>query len=482
VPTTRRELLGTAAATSAALWLPPTARGARTVRADVAIVGAGLAGLAAARRLVRAGRDVVVLEARDRVGGRTLNHDLGNGVIAEAGGQFAGPTQTRVLALARSMGVGTFKTYNSGDNVLVVGGRRSTYAATPGLSNDADFQALTFALLKLDPLAASVPVAAPWRAKRAAEWDRRSFGAWADGELKTPGARALLAAAIRALWGTEPSEVSLLYALWYVAAAGDERHPGSVTRLLTTPGGAQESRFVGGSQRIAIEVAKRLGSRVMLGRPVTRVERVRGGLRVVARGLEVHARRVVVAVPPVLAARIAFSPALPAAKRAVLRAAVPGTLLKSEAVYDRPFWRDAGLSGQAVSDTGPANTTFDNTPPSGSPGIVLGFVGGREARTARATAPAAHRDAFLANLVTYFGDGAAQPVDFFTQDWTAEAWTRGCPVGHFATGRLRRLGPALRTAVGPIHFAGAETATYWNGYMDGAVRSGERAADEILGS
>jgi monoamine oxidase len=478
---TRREFLGTAAAGGAALLLPSSAAAARTVRTDVAVVGAGLAGLTVARRLVRAGRDVVVLEARDRVGGRTLNHDLGGGVISEIGGQFVGPTQDRLLALARAVGVGTFKTYNEGANVLVVGGRRSTYAATPGLSDDPDFQALTFALLKLDPMAASVPVAAPWRAKRAAEWDRRSFGAWADAELKSPGARALLAAATRALWGTEPGEVSLLYALFYVAAAGDERHPGSVARLLTTAAGAQESRFVGGSQRIAIEVARRLGGRIVLGAPVSRVERVRGGVRVVARGVEVRARRVIVAVPPVLATRIAFSPALPKGKRAVLRAAVPGALLKSEAVYDRPFWRDAGLSGQAVADTGPANTTFDNTPPGGAPGIVLGFVGGREARTARAGSPAAHRDAFVANLVSYFGEAAGQPTDFFSMDWTAEAWTRGCPVGHFGTHRLRTLGPALRTPVGPVHFAGTETATYWNGYMDGAVRSGERAAAEVLG-
>src|SRR5947209_5014887 len=248
--TTRRELLGT---TAAALWLGPHAVAARAVRTDVVVVGAGLAGLSAARRLVRAGRDLVVLEARDRVGGRTLNHDLGNGVVTEVGGQFAGPTQDRVLALARSVGVGTFKTYNAGDNVLVVNGQRSTYAATPGLSNQADFQAMTFALLKLDPLAGSVPVAAPWKARRAAEWDARSFGSWFDAEVSSPGARGLLAGVTRALWGTEPGEISLLYALWYVATSTNGKVPGSIARPPTTPGGAQESRFVGGSQRIAVE-------------------------------------------------------------------------------------------------------------------------------------------------------------------------------------------------------------------------------------
>src|SRR2546423_216481 len=479
---TRREFLGTTAAGAATLLAPRGAAAARkTLRTDVAVIGGGLAGLTAARRLVRAGRDVVVLEARDRVGGRTLNHSLGNGVISEVGGEYVGPTQDRVLALARAVGVGTFKTYNEGANVLVLGGRRSTYAATPGISDDPDFQAAVTALLKLDDLAKTVPVGAPWRAKRAAEWDRTSFAAWRDGALSTAGAKAVVDLASRALWGAEPSELSLLYVLFYVAAAGDARNPGSVVRLLSTAGGAQDSRFAGGSQRISVEVARRLGRRVRLREPVTRVERVRGGVRLVARSVEVRARRAIVAVPPLLASQIIYSPKLPAAKQAVLAAPVPGTLLKWEAVYDRPFWRDAGLSGQAVSDAGPANTTFDNSPPVGSPGIVFGFVGGREARTARAKGPAAHRDALVANLVTYFGEGARTPADYFEMDWTAEKWTRGCPVRHFGTRRLRALGPALRAAVGAIHFAGTETATYWNGYMDGAVRSGERVADEILG-
>jgi monoamine oxidase len=237
---------------------------------------------------------------------------------------------------------------------------------------------------------------------------------------------------------------------------------------------------VGGSQRVAIEVARRLGSQVVLRSPVRRIEQGRGRVVVTSDRLVVEAREVIVAVPPVLAERIDYAPALPRTHRALLKRIVPGRLIKWEAVYDSPFWRSQGLSGQAVSDVGPANSTFDNTPPGGSPGIVLAFVGGDQARRFARLSRAAQREAVLDNFVTYFGDEARNPRASFRMDWTPEAWTRGCPVGHTGRNVLLRYGPALRRRAGRIHWAGTETATYWNGYMDGAVRSGERAAGDVL--
>jgi monoamine oxidase len=187
---------------------------------------------------------------------------------------------------------------------------------------------------------------------------------------------------------------------------------------------------------------------------------------------------VIVAVPPVLARRIEFAPVVPRAKRVLLRRLDPGHIIKWEAVYERPFWRDDGLSGQIVSDTGPVRYSFDNTPPAGSPGILFGFIGGADARRVARLSPAARRKEVLGNFVTYFGEQARRPVDSFELDWTTEAWTRGCPVGIPPLGVLSRYGPALRAVTGRIHWAGSETSTYWNGYMDGAVRSGERAAAE----
>jgi monoamine oxidase len=482
---TRRHFVGAAAGMAAAAALPRTAaskRGRRRLKADVCVVGAGLAGLVTARELVRAGRDVVVLEARDRVGGRILNHRIAAGVVTEIGAEFTGPTQDRIQALAAEVGVDLFPTYNEGNDVLIVEGRRSLYPAVPGISDDPDFTAALAVIGPLDQMAAEVPVAAPWKAPRANEWDAQTLAEFRDQQIATPGGRQVFNLATRVIWGREPEELSLLYALFYIAAAGNPTTPGSFVRLFTTAGGGQESRFVGGPQLVPIRVARHLRSRVVLKAPVRRIE-TRGSdkVKVTADGVEVDARRVVVAVPPVLAARIDFSPALPAAKRRLLRSLAPGTTLKLEVTYDRPWWRDLGLSGQGITTTVPVTATFDNTPPQGAPGILFGFVVGGGARSLPASA-AGREAALIQNLVAFFGDEARNVTGFVQGDWTRDPWTRGCPVGTFGRSNLATLGPQLRKPVGLVHFAGTETSTFWFGFMDGAVRSGERVAREVVRS
>jgi monoamine oxidase len=484
---TRRRLIGTAAAGAAMAALPAAgrARAAAARSADVVVVGAGLAGLTAARQVVRAGRSAVVLEARNRVGGRVLNHSLAGGKYAELGGMFTGPTQIHIQALAREMGVGTFPTYNTGNNVFWANGRRLEYpsdtpfgTAPPDPVVAGDIAA---SVSQLDEMSKEVPVATPWTSASAEEWDRQTLDTWL--REHTSGSdefMAVASAATNAIFGCEPRDLSLLYTLFYIAASGNEKNEGTFERNFNTADGAQESRFIGGAQRIPLRMASRLGQRVVLNAPVRRIQQSATGVTVIADGATVSGKRVIVAVPPALAARIAYKPALPPLRDQLTQHMPQGTLMKFEAVYDRPFWRGRGLTGQAVSENGPVKVTFDTSPRDGRPGILMGFIGGHDARVWQSKPASERRAAALQNLADYFGAEARNPRQVVEFNWSREVWNRGCPVAVLGPGTLIDFGRALRTPVGRIHWAGTETSTYWNGYMDGAVRSGKRAAREAL--
>jgi monoamine oxidase len=482
---TRRRLVGTAAAGAAGYTVSsvagtPAARAAKRHRADVVVVGAGLAGLAAARRLKRNGRSVAVLEARDRVGGRTLNHRLGHGKVVEIGGQWVGPTQNRILKLIKDLGLKTFKTYVDGKNVYYRQAnppplRLQTYTGTIPPANPASLVELAKALNSLDKMAAEVPLDEPWKASSAEAWDGQTFETWKLDNTTIDETRDLLDLGIEAVFAAQPRDLSLLHVLFYIHSGG------SFENLINTAGGAQDSRIVGGSQKISIELAKRLGDRVVLDAPVHRIEHRAGGVEVHTPHGTWKAKRTIVTVPPTLAGRISYQPHLPGARDQLTQRVPMGSVIKCMAVYERPFWRDDGLSGMATSDTGPVKVTFDNSPPSGRPGVMLGFVEGQAARDLTRKSKHKRRRAVLGSLERYFGAKArTEAVDYFDKSWAEDPWTRGCYVGYFPTGVLTGYRDAFRRPVGPIHWAGTETATEWSGYMDGAVQSGERAADEVL--
>jgi monoamine oxidase len=292
--------------------------------------------------------------------------------------------------------------------------------------------------------------------------------------------RDLVALSTRAIFGCEPRDISLLYTLFYIASSGNETNPGTFERNFNTRGGGQQWRMVGGTQQVPFRMAAQLGKQVLLGEPVRKIVQSGGGVQVIADGVTVQAKRAIVALAPSLAGRILYEPLLPDARDTLTQRVPVGTLVKLDVIYDRPFWRDAGLNGTLLNDRGPANAVFDSSPPDGSPGVLLGFVGGDSARYWMSKTIDERRSAMLATLADAFGPQALNARGYIEMNWPAEEFTRGCPVGVFPPGALVNNGPALRDPTGLIHWAGTETSTYWCGYMDGAVRSGKRAAHEVL--
>lgn len=451
---------------------------------DTVIVGAGLAGLTAARDLAEAGQDIQVLEARNRVGGRTLTHPDG----VELGAQVVGPSQHSVLALARDLGVSTFPVHGAGKRVFedrrgrVHRFRGAVPWATPLALADAGQGAL-----RLDRLARRVDVDAPWataaarrpdhadldtpRATPAARrLDEQSFATWLRRNVRTRTGRDVLRLACRAVFAVEPAEVSLLHVLFYMRCADGWRS------LVETEGGAQQDLLTGGAQALSLRLAERLAGRVHLERPVHDIAQDDHGVTV--DGL--RARRVVVAVPPPLAARIRFDPPLPALRDQLTQRAAMGTAIKCIAIYDEPFWRADGLNGQAASLPGPVQFAFDSSPPAGRPGLLIGFLDADAARRLGAAPAAERREAVLGAFARLFGPPANRPAGWIEHDWSADPWSRGCYAAVMPPGGWTSFGAALRRPAGRVHWAGTETATRWAGYMDGAVGSGRRAAREVL--
>ncbi|MBX3273696.1 MAG: flavin monoamine oxidase family protein [Sandaracinaceae bacterium] len=436
---------------------------------DAVVVGAGLSGLCAARRLREAGLRVTVVEARDRVGGRTLSRRLGEDVI-DLGGQWIGPTQDRVARLAEELGVATFPQHHEGDKVLCIGGRKTTYAGEIPSIGALGLVELQATIWRLDRLARRVPKARPWDTPDAAALDAISVAGWLARNVVSRRARAVVEIAVRSILACEPSEVSFLYFLFYLRAGG------GVMQLARVAGGAQERRFVGGAQQLSERLAARLD--VTLDAPVRAIEQDEDEARVVSARGTLRARRVILALPPALVDRMELAPHPPPLRDQLLARMPMGAVIKCLAVYDRPFWRERGLSGEGLSTDGPVRLAFDDSAHDGSQHALVGFLLG-----ATATAlpePRARREAVLASLAQMFGHEAQDPLHYVDQDWTRERESLGGYVGVMAPGVMTTCGRALREPWGRVHWAGTETATEHAGYMDGAIQAGERAAAEVL--
>jgi monoamine oxidase len=434
---------------------------------DAVVIGAGLSGLVCARRLIDAGADALVVEARPRVGGRLAGGVVG-GAAVDLGGQWMSVDQPKLLALAGALGVASQPQPRAGRAVIDDGRAVGLFAQL------AAAIAQWRAVRRITRLARRVSGGAD--PARAAELDAIAVGPWLAGTIGNSIARARIAMHAELVFAADPASLSLLDYLARLGATGGFDPPGP-----DLPGGGRDHRFLGGAHQLAVALAGGLGAAVQLAAPVAAIEAEGRGFAVRGPAGAHRARHVVLAIAPPLAVPICPAlPALPAPLRQLAGAMHAGAVVKCFAAYDRAFWRDAGLSGEAYCPHGIVRAVVDATPEiDRGPGVLLAFLVGDPAAGWHARDPGERRRELLASLGSVFGEPAGAPIDTLEADWSIDPWSAGC-VASTPPGALTRGAGAWRGSFGGLHLAGTETAIRWPGYMEGAIEAGERAADAVL--
>ena len=445
-----------------------------TKTCDVVIVGAGIAGLQTATLLKEQGLSVLVLEARDRVGGRLLSHTLKNGARVDLGGQWLGPTHHRAHKIAKSLGEALFPTYNKGKSVFMMTGKKQVRDSLFPEMEDDVAEEIERAMDQLNELASEIDTTKPWAKEEHRAYDKITYADWIRQNTTSDIARDAMAFIAMSIFSAEAHELSMLHVLFYVASGE------GIDTLINTDGGAQESRFTNGAQQLPIGLAKRLGDDVLLNQPVTCIEHFSHHVVVSTNSLQVNAKRVVVALPPTLAGRLSYKPALPGSRDQLTQRTAMGAVIKVMVTFDKPFWRDEELSGLASSTALPLSLTYDNSPQDASCGILVGFIEADEGRYWGMKTEAEREKKVLECLRDYFGSQVDSYTEYKEQDWTQEEYSRGAYGGYLPPGAWTIFGEAVSQPINSIHFAGTETASQWAGYMEGALQSAERVSEEIL--
>lgn len=439
---------------------------------DVIVIGAGLAGLKATTELKKAGKKVLLLEARDRVGGRCKTGKICENSI-DLGGQWVGPQQKLLLAEAKDMGVQTYEQYVKGTHVLSRNGKIQYYKSDLPKLSAISLIELAFIQRRWDREMNTLPVGQPWLAPKAKEWDGETLESWINKNVYTEGAKDFVRAVSSAIFCCNSSQLSYLFFLEYL------RQGHGIEVLLGTKGCAQQDKFLGSAWQIPKRMADTLDGNLILNTPVLKLEQNEQFVKVFTQDDIYLAKNVIVAIPPVLASKIEYIPPLPTKRLKMLQSMVMGTVIKVHLAYNKPFWRLQNFSGAAVGLDVPVSVVFDQSPQDESKGILVGLIEADHAVALSAMDEQTRRQKIIDNFVHFFGAQAAQPIEYVEQDWIKEEWSEGGYVAHMPPGTMTTYGDCIREPYGRIHWAGTETATEWMGYLDGALQSGIRAAAEL---
>ncbi|MEQ9301326.1 MAG: flavin monoamine oxidase family protein [Cyclobacteriaceae bacterium] len=443
-------------------------------RTKVIIVGAGLAGLTTANELQKLGISFQVLEARGRIGGRTYTVNTEHvEEPVDLGGQWIGPGQDEMYKLVKQLGLGLVDQDSEGKKIIDFDKKLRNYTGTIPKLGPHILLDLQWAIKKLDQLMAKIDLDAPQFSHGAKRWDAMTVESWKLDNVRFSDTRKMFDVMVNAVFAADPADLSMLHFLFYLKSGG------GLEKLIETKGGAQESRIVGGAQQLAQGLFEKVSEDVELNAPVLRVEQSSKGISVFTPLGTFEADRLVMTIPPFLLNKIGFEPELTPLRQQMIQRFPMGSVIKCVALYHEPFWKEKGFCGEAISDKGPVQFMFDDTPKKEIPGALVGFIAGNQARKWGRVDMQARKRVVLQQFARYFGEQALKPIDYIDQDWSAEEYSAGCYAGYFPPNALTEFGELLRKPEGLIHWAGTETATNWNGYMEGAVRSGQRVTREL---
>lgn len=412
---------------------------------DVIIVGAGISGLMTANLLQNQGYSTLVLEGRDRVGGRTFTKD---GI--DLGGQWVGSCQQRVMALIKSLELEYFEQYDKGRHIMNFNGKVEEYDGNISGSADREF------IETLDKMAKDLDGYKNLDSISANEWMERNC---TDQKL-----RVMIDWLFKVCICIESKNLSFYYWLYFLQQSG------GYSKLADIKGGAQEFRIKGGSMQISERLAKNIS--LQLNCKVLEILQIGNECKIATTKGVFFSKKIVITVPPPLNNFIEFIPGLPERKKVLYKSIKMGQVIKIIITYSKPWWRETGYSGEIISNQDPIFLAYDASSPSGYYALVC-FVCGENLK-------GYSKEKILKGFVKYFGDERlGDPLEYHEKDWSQDEYSQGCYFGVTYKEILSCYRDEFQKPFGNIYWAGTETANEWMGYMEGAIESAERVVKQI---